>query len=212
MPIIFVTIMTTEKSPSTPRLNGLVLAGGESTRMGTDKGLMDYHGVPQREYLLKLLKSVTLEAFISCRPGQIADALIPVIEDHYEDMGPFGGILSAFHYNPNVAWLVVACDFPLIDHDALAQLIHDRDASSIATSFLDTHTLMPEPWITILEPGIYPLLREYHSKGKSSLRGVLVDYNSTVVRAQNPDILLNANTPEEAEMLKQMIARKRIDN
>ena len=208
---IFVTIMT-EKSWTQPKLNGLVLAGGDSTRMGTDKGLMDYHGMPQREYLLRLLKSVTTEAYISCRPGQIEDALLPVIEDHYEDMGPFGGILSAFQFDPKAAWLVVACDFPLLDHSGIQQLIRDRNTASIATSFLDTHTLMPEPWITILEPGIYPLLQEYHGRGKSSLRGILVDYNSTVIRAENPDILLNANTPEEAEKLKQMIAMKWIDH
>ncbi|MBP7238833.1 MAG: hypothetical protein KBA14_01295, partial [Saprospiraceae bacterium] len=59
-----------------------------------------------------------------------------------------------------------------------------------------------------LEPGVYPLLQEYHSRGKSSLRGILVDYNSTVIRPENPDILLNANTPDEAEKLKQMIAVK----
>jgi len=172
---------------------------------------MDYYGMPQREYVLKLLKAFTAEAYISCKPGQIEDALIPVIEDHYAGMGPFGGILSAFQFDPNAAWLVVACDFPLLDHDAIGQLIRDRDTSSIGTSFLDEHTLMPEPWITILEPRIYPLLQEYHSKGKSSLRGVLVDYNSTVIRAENPDILLNANTPEEAAQIKKMIRKDQTD-
>jgi molybdopterin-guanine dinucleotide biosynthesis protein A len=203
--------MSTENSNAKGKINGLILAGGESTRMGTDKGLMDYHGMPQREYLLKLLKAHTAEPYISCRPGQIEDALIPVIEDHYEDLGPFGGILSAFQYDPGTAWLVVACDFPLLDHDAISQLIRERDMASIATSFLDIHTLMPEPWITILEPKIYPLLQLYHARGKSSLRGILVDYNCTVIRAENPNILLNANTPEEAEQMKQMIAKKRID-
>jgi len=200
--------MSTAKSNPIPPINGLVLAGGESTRMGLDKGLMDYHGMPQREYLLKLLKTMTAEAYISCRPGQIDDALIPVIEDTYDNLGPFGGILSAFRYDPESAWLVVACDFPLLNHQALEQLIHARNISSIATSFLDEHTLMPEPWITILEPKIYPLLQLYHAKGKSSLRGMLVDYNSHVIRAENPDILLNANTPDEANRLKQLIQSK----
>jgi molybdenum cofactor guanylyltransferase len=100
---------------------------------------------------------------------------------------------------------VVACDFPLLNHAAIQQLVSERNPSSIATSFLDEHTLMPEPWITILEPRIYPILEQYHARGKSSLRGILVDYNSTVIRALHPDILLNANTPEEAERLKQII-------
>lgn len=173
--------------------------------MGFDKGLMDYHGVPQREYLLHLLKGFTTEAYISCRPGQISDSILPVIEDTHDDLGPFGGILSAFEFDPLVAWLVVACDFPLLDIAAISQLVEARDMTSVATSFLDTQTLMPEPWITILEPKIYPILQDYHNRGRSSLRGVLVDYNSALIRADYPDVLLNANTPEEAYRLKKLI-------
>ena len=200
--------MEKEQTTSTGKsyLKGLVLAGGESTRMGFDKGRMDYHGAPQREYLLRLLKEYTTEAYISCRPGQINDSLLPVIEDKHDDLGPFGGILSAFEFDPYVAWLVVACDFPLLDHAAISQLVEERDTSSIATSFLDTHTLMPEPWITILEPKIFPILQDYHSRGRSSLRGILVDFNSALIRAKDPNVLLNANTPEEEAQIRKMIS------
>lgn len=196
--------MSTAAAP----LKGLVLAGGDSLRMGFDKGLVHYHGLPQREYLLQLMAPFTEEAFISCKPGQIEDASIPVIEDIYMDLGPFGGILSAMQADPGAAWMVVACDFPLLDHHALEQLVNERDTTSIGTSFLDTRTLMPEPWITILEPRIFPILKDYHKRGRSSLRGVLVDFNSSVIRAARPEILLNANTPSEAEQLKQMITHK----
>ncbi|MFT5737968.1 MAG: molybdopterin-guanine dinucleotide biosynthesis protein A, partial [Maribacter sp.] len=36
---------------SNAKIYGLVLAGGKSTRMGVDKGLITYHGLPQRDYL-----------------------------------------------------------------------------------------------------------------------------------------------------------------
>ena len=200
--------MEKEQTTSTGKssLKGLVLAGGESTRMGSDKGQMDYHGMPQREYLLRLLKAHTSEAYISCRPGQISDSILPLIEDTYTDLGPFGGILSAFAFDPHAAWLVVACDFPLLDHLAISQLVEERDTSSIATRFLDTHTLMPEPWITILEPKIFPILQDYHSRGRSSLRGILVDFNSALIRAKDPNVLLNANTPEEEAQIRKMIS------
>lgn len=197
--------METANAIHTPPLKGLVLAGGQSTRMGFDKGLMNYHGLQQREYLLEMLKPFAVETFISCRPGQMDMEGLPVIEDTFQDLGPFGGILSAFAIDPDAAWLVVACDFPLLNHAAIEQLVDERNPSSIATSFLDEHTLMPEPWITILEPKILPILEQYHARGKSSLRAILVDYNSTVIRASNPDILLNANTPEEADRLKQIL-------
>ena len=190
-----------------PDLKGLVLAGGESKRMGFDKGLMNYHGLPQREYLFHLLQPYTIETYISCRPDQIENSDIPLLEDQYEDLGPFGAILTAFKKDPSAAWLVVACDFPLLDHHAIRQLIDARHPAGYATSFLDIHTLMPEPWITILEPKIYPVLFEYFTRGKNSLRGILVDYNTTVIKANQPDLLLNANTPEEAERLKGMIGK-----
>ncbi len=147
--------METENSIYTPPLKGLVLAGGESSRMGFDKGLLNYHGLTQREYLLELLKPFTVETYISCRPGQMDLDGLPVIVDSFPNLGPFGGILSAFAIDPEAAWLVVACDFPLLNHAAIQQLVTERNPSSIATSFLDEHTLMPEPWITILEPKIY---------------------------------------------------------
>ncbi len=210
LPTIRILVLNMEKEQTTSTeksaLKGLVLAGGESTRMGFDKGLMDYHGVPQREYLLRLLKGYTAEAYISCRPGQISDSILPVIEDNHVDLGPFGGILSAFEFDPHAAWLVVACDFPLLDQTAISHLLEERDMTSIATSFLDTHTLMPEPWITILEPRIYPILQDYHARGRSSLRGILVDFNSALIRAKDPNLLLNANTPEEEAQIRKMIS------
>lgn len=191
--------------PSIPPVNGLVLAGGESTRMGSDKGLMSYHGLPQREHLWYLLQSLTENTFISCRPGQIADSKFPLLEDTWSDLGPFGAVLSAFQRFPGHAWLVVACDFPILDMDALQQLMDARNPSAYATSFWDDRAGQPEPWISILEPTLYPLLMMYESKGRSSLRGILEDYGCQTIRPLRPEILLNANTPEEAEEIKRKL-------
>src|SRR5680860_1119484 len=56
-----------------PKIFGLVLAGGKSTRMGKDKGMIPYHGMPQREFLYHLLSRVCTETFVSIRPDQKAD-------------------------------------------------------------------------------------------------------------------------------------------
>jgi len=75
---------------SNAKLYGLVLSGGKSTRMGTDKGLIKYHGVPQREYLYDLLSQVCEETFISLREEQEAElpSRMQTIVDLNEFRGP----------------------------------------------------------------------------------------------------------------------------
>jgi len=198
--------MGQDNNHNIPDMKGLVLAGGDSSRMGFDKGLIDYHGMPQQDYVFELLTPFTTEVFISRKKGQLEDNNPRILEDRYTDLGPFGGVLSAFYHDPRSAWLVVACDFPLLTKDTIRQLLEARDTAAYATSFLDEGGLMPEPWITILEPKIYPVLLAYYKRGRSSLRGILVDYNTTVVRIQNKEALLNANTPEEADHLRRKLS------
>ncbi|MBS1503406.1 MAG: NTP transferase domain-containing protein, partial [Bacteroidetes bacterium] len=55
---------------ATPILNGLVLAGGKSQRMGFDKGAVNWFGKEQRYYLADMMKPLCNEVFISCRDDQ----------------------------------------------------------------------------------------------------------------------------------------------
>ena len=147
-------------------INGLVLAGGKSQRMGFDKGLIDYHGLPQREYLAQLLSGSCEEVYYSLRPDQEAEGLErPIIRDTFTGLGPFGAITSAFRENPNTAWLVVACDLPLIDQAAIRQLITQRDTSKVATAFHNPETGWPDPLVTIWEPRAYPILLQFFDTG-----------------------------------------------
>ena len=55
---------------SKPVLNGLVLAGGKSVRMGFDKTLIEWHGKEQRDFMADTLKGICNDVFISCRADQ----------------------------------------------------------------------------------------------------------------------------------------------
>src|SRR4026209_2214273 len=116
-------------------LNGWVLAGGKSSRMGADKGVLKWYGKEQRYHVADMLAVFCKEVFISCRLEQAnaIDKKYRVIEDELEESGPLVAIISAFHKNSNVAWLVVACDLPLLDEKTIHYLIENRDEGSIAT-------------------------------------------------------------------------------
>ena len=203
------TLLRKQMENAVPPLYGLVLAGGKSTRMGSDKGLIDYHGKPQREYVADLLGPYCEEVFISCRADQMNDIPSPYqgLSDQLIGLGPFGGISSAFQQNPNAAWLVVACDLPLLDENTLAQLVKGRNVSKIATAFNSPHNEFPEPLITIWEPKSYPILMQFLAQGYSCPRKVLIHSDVELLDADDKDRLMNVNNPAEKKQVDQLIIK-----
>ncbi|MFZ2905726.1 MAG: molybdenum cofactor guanylyltransferase [Cyclobacteriaceae bacterium] len=183
------------------RLNGLILCGGKSTRMGHDKNVISYHGKPQREYLADLLKPFCSEVYWSVPKGTKAtNTLIP---DHFDLASPLNGILSAFHFDPQAAWLTVPVDMPNIDTKIIQYLIKHRDMHCDATCFLDSEGENPEPLFTIWEAKAKPVLFDFFNSGNKSPRQFLTDHDVRMLRAPKT-ILININSPEElAEYLRQ---------
>lgn len=184
----------------TAPLNGLVLAGGQSLRMKKDKALIPYHGMAQQDYVYKLLSDCCRETFISVNATGHSTQN-PVISDSFLHLGPMSGILSAFQQNPNAAWLVVACDLPLLSSATIHYLVKHRNSSAIATAFINQDGDFPEPLITIWEPKSYPVLLHFLSMGFSCPRKVLINSNVTLLPAPDIKELTNVNYPEEMETI-----------
>ncbi|MFI5139090.1 MAG: NTP transferase domain-containing protein [Sphingobacteriales bacterium] len=190
-----------------PVLNGLVLAGGKSERMGLDKGGVNWHGKEQRYHVADMLKPFCNEVFISCRADQQQeiDGQYASLPDTFTGLGPYGAILSAFREKPDSAWLVVACDLPLLSEKTLKHLTDNRNSSSIATTYQSSFDDFPEPLITIWEPKSYPVMLSFLSQGYSCPRKVLINSDITLLNALNPDDLTNVNTPEDLEKVKLLL-------
>jgi molybdenum cofactor guanylyltransferase len=197
------------RSPKTP-LHGLVLAGGRSTRMGEDKAFLQWHGKEQMYYLAEMLQKFCDEIFISCRVEQAncIDKKYKIITDEFENAGPLAAIISAFHRNKNCAWLVVACDLPLLDEKTIIHLIQQRDEAVMATTFQSPHDKLPEPLVTVWEPGAMPLLESALSKGRLSPQKVLMNSKIKTIEVPDANVLLNANTPDEKEEILQLMKSK----
>ena len=200
----------TKMQQARPVLNGLVLTGGKSVRMGFDKAQVNVYGKEQRYYMADLLKNYCSEVFISCRADQKAELLADynVIEDTFTGLGPYGAILSAFRQNPDQALLVVACDLLLLDKTTLDYLVSHRHVASLGTAFINEFDNFPEPLITIWEPKAYPVLLAFLAQGYSCPRKVLINSSVTLLNAPNPKALSNVNTPNDMELIKRELHQK----
>ena len=181
-------------------LYGLVLAGGRSSRMGRDKAALPVGGRTQLEHAMTLLAPHVARAFVSVRADQRADPLrsgFEQIADTRDDLGPIAGIIAAQERYPQSAWLVLACDLPLLDAATLALLVRERAPERLATAFRSSHDALPEPLCAVWEPASRAALAAYVARGKSCPRKFLLGADLQLIDELNPRALDNANTPEE---------------
>jgi len=176
-------------------IQGLVLAGGKSERMGIDKGTLNFFGKNQRDIAIELLERNHLKTFLSVREEQEIKAKHK-ITDTFIGLGPFGALCSAFQENPDVAWLVLATDLPFVNDELIQTLLHRRNPSKAATSIKGKNKRFPEPLITIWEPKSYTLLLNYLAQGYSCPRKVLINSDVEIVEVAD-DLIRNINTPED---------------
>lgn len=179
------------------QLYGLVLSGGKSTRMGSDKGLISYHGKPQREHLFDLLSRCCAAVFTSCNAEQqVPEQLNPIV-DQFNLQSPLNGILTAFRKFSDKAWLAIAVDMPYVDDHVLHTLITHRDSNKVATCFYNASEKLPDPLLTIWEPAAYPLLLKFIEQGRISPRDFLSTHHAQMIHPPSDKTLLNINTPGE---------------
>jgi len=181
-------------------LHGLVLAGGRSSRMREDKAALTYRRRPQLELAFELLAPHVSRAWVSVREDQRADRLragYPQIVDGPGIEGPMAGIIAAQAAHPDAAWLVVACDLPLLDSTTLAELLAGRDKGRLATAFRSASDGLPEPLCAVYEPASREAILRFVATGVSCPRKFLIRHDVALLAPASPRALDNANTPEE---------------
>jgi molybdenum cofactor guanylyltransferase len=183
-----------------PPVYGLVLTGGRSTRMQRDKAALRYGQLSQLERAMALLTPLVMRAYVSVRADQSNDPLrarFPQIIDRHENLGPIAGLLAAQERHPDVAWLVLACDLPLLDAATLTHLLRARAPARTATAYRSSHDGLPEPLCAIYEPRSRASLSAYVASGKDCPRKFLLGADTEIIDQPAPSALDNINTPEE---------------
>ena len=179
---------------------GLVLAGGESRRMGSDKALLRRGGKSQLAHAVALLEQSVDRVFVSTRPGQQSEperSRFDQIVDRYEGIGPVAGILSAMDEHPDVDWLVVACDLPNVDDTTLRYLLDHASPEHPFTAFRSSHDGLPEPLCAVYRSGSDVTVRRFVDDGAVCPRKILINSDTQLLDQPDPAALDNVNTPDD---------------
>ena len=190
-------------------VTAFILAGGKSTRMGTDKAFVDYDGRTLLARALDLARSVTSDVRIVGGQEKLA-AFAPVVEDVFRDCGPLGGIHAALRSSLTELNLMLAVDTPFVSFTFLQYLV------SQARSAPDVVAVVP-----CGDGGWQPLCaiyrREFANAAENALRAgrnridrLFHEVRTRVIKEEelegagfSPAIFCNLNTPEELETERQ---------
>lgn len=192
----------------THSLAGVVLAGGQSRRMGRPKALLRAGGGdPWLTRLLGLLRAA------GANPRYVAGgqpAWSPPDATHVVDLrpdaGPLAGLESALLASP-AEWLVVlACDLPCATPELVAALLWGRAPQALAVAARGPQGL--EPLAACYARGALPRLRDYLDSGRRAARGFLDGLGAcpgALVEVEvEASALFNANTPADLSLLARL--------
>ena len=179
----------------TPDVYGLILTGGQSSRMGRDKAEIAYGNEPQWRAIANILGPICSETYWSCSEMQRAawgigdHGLLDKVPGH----GPASGMHAAFSTRPGVAWLVVACDYPFLGALDLRQIVAARETDCDAVAFLGQKADEIEPMLCLWEPAAQARFLQSFAGGKDSPRRILLETRWKGIRPGDARVLTNAN-------------------
>jgi molybdopterin-guanine dinucleotide biosynthesis protein A len=200
---------------------GLILAGGQSTRMGGgDKPLMPLGGRPMLERVIERLRPQVEKLVLSANgnDGRFADFGLPVVADRLGE-GPLAGLLEGMRWSekhlPDARFIVsVAADTPFFPIDLVERLSEgcgrDENTVALAASTAGTHPVFGL-WPVKLADGLERYLRSGANPKVLTFADrfmrLNVPFDDIVLpNGETVDPFFNVNTPEEAARAEAIVA------
>ena len=192
-----------------PGLLGVVLAGGESSRFGSPKGLAPLGGRPMAAWALQALAPHFPNRVVVANDPAYSERLgIPGRGDLVPGMGPLGGLATA------LAWareegldgvFLLGCDLPLVTHEFVGRILDHGFQGSAAVVPASPGPLGMEPLCAAYTYACLPAAEELLAVGRRSMKGLLEAVGFTLVPMgtlggvrETARTFLNVNTPAEA--------------
>jgi molybdenum cofactor guanylyltransferase len=185
-------------------VTGFVLAGGKSSRMGSDKSFLPWNGSTLLQQTKAVLDQVCEKVFI-LGPPQLYASFGECYEDIYADCGPLGGIHAALLHSSTAYSLIIAVDTPFISPEFLHYMV-DRALSSSALVTAPRIGGAMQPTCTVFSRKFLPIAEEALKSGKYKLEPLFPPQQTLVLTeadlgqfARVGEMFENLNTPQDFE-------------
>jgi molybdenum cofactor guanylyltransferase len=174
------------RSPAVkPEAQGFILAGGESSRMGTDKALVALAGRPLIEHSLAISRQAGLSAAIAGARSRL-EAFAPVVEDRAPGRGPLAGVCSALASTVSPWAVILSIDLPLVPASLIAYMLDHAQIADPA-AVVPSVSGFPQTFPAVVARAALPILEQELAEGRS---GCFTAIQSACVRLGRPMAVL----------------------
>jgi molybdopterin-guanine dinucleotide biosynthesis protein A len=182
-------------------ITGIILAGGKSSRMGTEKGLILYKNKPFIKHIIEAMKPLVSNIIIICNTRAYDRFGFKCYEDLIKNTGPLAGIYTGLNYSKTDNNLIVSCDIPLVNTVVLQKLIDQKNDASEVIHLQSQGKNMPLIALYKKSCGVIfkKELRQNQKKVQTALKKCNV--KTVVIDESLEQVTANINTPEDLELL-----------
>lgn len=182
---------------------GIILSGGKSSRMGKEKGLVDFQGKPLISHAIHTLAPL-VDSIIIGANNEI-DVYkkfgYRIVEDEIKGVGPIGGLLSTLQHSSSERNFVISCDMPFLNSELLNFLFQSMHEFDVVLAMHDGDKI--EPLCGIYSKRIIPEIQTAIKNGKYKLLDLFkkVHFKSVMIHDALPfysdNLFYNINRPED---------------
>jgi len=191
-------------------ISGIVLAGGNSSRMGRDKAFLYIEGKPLIDYAIDILSPISNTICISSSFQISKKQGFNIVLDEFENCGPLSGLASTLKTIETNHAFVISVDTPLVPNDLYEILLKFKNESNIVIPSIANNV---EPLTGIFSKCHWRTISEYLKTGKRSVINYIKQNEHKIVELPKsfvekyPDMFLNVNTPGDAMLLNNILIR-----
>ncbi len=190
------------------KVTGILLAGGKSRRMGTDKGFLLLQNMPLYTYSLAILEQFCSEIIISDNSERYNKLGYKVVSDVFQNQGPASGIYSALLAAQFQHCIVLTVDLPFITKSVISQ-IYTTAANSMAAAPVHPDGMV-EPLCAFYHKDSFRFFYEALIAGNNKMLDILNRLHFTKVYLNHPTdqfnrrVFTNINTPEDLAIAQEV--------
>lgn len=188
-------------------INAYILAGGKSSRMGSDKGLMLVHNKSLIEYVITTIKPLTNRIYIVTDNDDYKKFNLELVPDSIKDIGPAGGIYSALQHCQTSHCVLLSCDMPFVNLKAIDFLIQLSNDFDITVPVFKGKL---EPMLGVYSKNCLSSWGKLIQEKKYKLQEIFTNFNTQLLDVTNNSLFddtffMNVNSPED-----RLVALKKI--